>query len=1180
MPAIRCTKCGFENPPGMRFCGNCGTRLEEPTSAPQPIEPTSLHDLPGKVGVMMGADLLERFRQAGLEAAGQRRNVTVLFADLSGFTAYSHQVDSEDAYALIQQFIGLMVKDVYKYDGMVDKFMGDGLMAIFGAPIAHENSSELAIRSAIEMQADVSRLGESMKDRLPEGLVLHVGLHSGPVVVGSIGTNMLMNYTAIGDTVNLAYRLVENAPPGTILVSEAVYQHTHPIFDFNPVEPLHLKGLPQPVSAFAVVGLRSQPGPVRGIEGMRAPMIGRDVELSLLDQIGGALAEARQSSFVFIQGEAGIGKSRLVAEFVEHMRGRGIYTLTGCSFTYRRSMSYWIFLDLLRGYLGVPTNAPEADVREKLTRKVDDLLGAHGSEVFPFLEYLFSLKTISGETSEKLRFLDAPQLRRQIFMAVRDLLVAEARRNPIVLIFEDLHWADESSLDLLEFLIEAVRQEPVMIVSISRPTPETALQKVIEQAYRSMEERFYTIQLQSLSAAQSQVLLEKLLSIQNLPVETCQEIIDHSAGNPFYLEEIIRMLIDEKIIHETETGWDLIAGANIASLGVPDTLQGLILARFDRLDEIHRRVLQVASLIGRDFNSKLLKMVLGAPGGAMEAEADSAAGNSYDPPIPEILNDLTERGFIIAQPGTSDPDYRFKHALVSDAIYGTLLKSDRSTLHGQTGEAIETLYADRIDEQIELLARHYYWSARYDRALHYLILAGQKAARGYANEQARQHFEQGLDVLKKVAHEAQQTLELYTGLGDVQAMAGEYPEARASYQSALESITSNDPRIFARERSNLQRKIGTTFERQGDYAQALSYLSSAQATLEYAAGPSPVEVAWIANDTGWIHFRRGNLEMAEKTFLAALNEVEDTHQYDVIASIYNRLGGVYYAKDMIDLASNYVRKSLFLRQEIGDVNAVARSYNNLGLLRWKRGDWDSALDDFMRSLILHSNLGDVEGTIELHANLGLLQIDRGNFDDAEKHLISCLESAKRIGHSYHIGLAYLHFSRLYTALEDWTKALEFCHLGLQTFNEIGALEYMVDLNTYAGMAYLGLRNVEAARQYAQEALSLFDRMNAGKTSTQAEDRGRALRLLGQVNLAEGNPEGADEALKESADIFNAIGNQIEQGRTAYARALTSLYRQDDTSARMLLNEARLIFRQLGARVDLRKVDGLTAGLTR
>ncbi len=1167
MPASICPKCGFNNPDGMRFCGNCGMRLSVDTAIIQPASP-SVDNLSDRIGVMMGADLAERFRQAGVEAAGQRRNVTILFVDLAGFTEFASASEDEETYELVHQFINLMVKDVYKYDGMVDKMLGDGLMAIFGAPIAHENNADLAIRAAIDMQADAFHLAQEVKANLGKDVGLHIGLHSGPVVVGSLGTDLLMNYTAIGDTVNLAFRLQQAAEPGKTLVSQSVYQQTRHIVEFNQAPPMALKGISDPVQGYLVARLKDKPGPSRGIEGLRAPLIGRTAELDRLRIAQQVLITSHEGRFFLVQGEAGVGKTRLVTEFSYELEQTGVHCIIGHNYVYRRSVSYWLFMDLLYNFLGVPATAPEATLRTRLAEKVEFLLGQQAVECLPYLEYILSLKPVSADAAERLSLLDAAQLRQQVFLAVRDLLVAEARRNSLVLVFEDLQWADEASLDLMRFLMDSVRHEPLILIALTRPNSELPLRRLIEYADRLLGGRFAMIMLETLSPRQSERLFRELIDCPELPEELSVRILQYAAGNPFYLEETIRMLIDDKVIYRDGSRWYVAAKADIHTLGVPATLQGVILARYDRLSEMQRRVLQVASVIGRDFPSRLLIEVIAPSNG------DS---------ITDALVELAERGFMQRYSEISENDYRFTHALVSDAIYSTLLKGDRSELHGRVGEAIEKLYANRLEDQVELLARHYSWSHRYDRAVHYLTLAGQKAARGYANEQAKQHFDLALDLIKRVSADLDTFLQVYTGRGDVLTRMGDYPTARASYFSALRALDcmpGADLQHYVESRSSLLRKVSTIHERQGDYAQALNSLAEAQAALDEMPNPPEVERAWILNDTGWIYFRRGDLDAAEQALLHALHLVEDSTHYDLVASIYNRLGGIYYQKDQLEQAAGFVRKSLFLRQEIGDVNGVARSYNNLGLLRWKRGDWDSALDNFMRSLKLHANLGDVEGTIELHTNLGLLHLDRGNFDEAQRHLETGLAAASQIGHSYHIGLLYLHFSRLFVAHEDWARALEFCQKGLQTFSELGVTEYLVDLNTYMGLAWLGIGETGQAESCGQTALNMYNQLNAGKDSVPAEDHGRVLRLLGQVALNKKEYDKAAQCFQESETIFKAVGNQMEQGRTASARAELALLQGDPISARLFLNQARQIFRQLGARIDLHRVEALAVALTR
>jgi predicted ATPase/class 3 adenylate cyclase len=1147
-----CSRCGFNNPPDMRFCGNCGARLADGFKSHE-VAPDSMSV---KIGAMMGVDLLERFKKAGLEASGQHRNVTVLFVDLSDYTHLSQKIDPETLYEVIQQFIEALANDVYRYEGMIDKFTGDGLMALFGAPIAHENNAELAVRAALDMQTSVADLSEKFSAELGMELKVHIGLNSGPVIAGGIGSNLMMNYTAIGDTVNLARRLEDSAAPGTIFASESVYRQTKALFNFRKSLGLTLKGVDQPVFAYQVTGAKKKPGLVRGLESLSAPMIGRDQELQLLHKTLKDLFTHKQGQLALITGEAGIGKSRLTRELKRLVDAQEVVVVEGQSLTYRRLAAYWIFLDAIRKHLGVTADTPEIHLRQRLQNRVNLVMGSRSLDALPFLEHLLSLAPSNEAAAERIQYLDAGQLRQQIFLAVRDFLVAEANSKPLILILEDLHWADQSSLDLVLFLLESTKTAPLMIVAVSRPVEEGTLSKMVIWAENNLKNRFCHLPLNTLSLDQSERLLFELLEIPELSPSLRDHIIQRAAGIPFYLEEILRMLIDNGIIRRENGVWVLSEGANISSLGVPETLEGLILARFDRLEETHRRILQVSSVIGREFSLPILQTVMHS----FEKEQLIA-----------VLSLLSERDFIQPDPNSPYTEYIFKHALMSDAIYKTMLKKDRGELHGQVGEAIEKIYTYRLDGQVDILARHYGWSPRHDRAMHYLILAGQKAYRNFENEQARQHFEQACGLLPLVEASTVQKLQIYTGLGDALVFMGEYTLARDNYSEAMHVIGAVGHESLHEEKSTLMRKLGTTYERQGEYDQALNCLNEAQSILGEVSMP---EVrAQIIQDIGWIHFRRGNIDEAEKNLICALDLVVETNCYDIVASIYNRLGGVYYQKNNLDQASNFVRKSLVLREELGDLVAVARSYSNLGLLAWRKGDWEQALENFQRTVELHARLSDVEGIINLHANIGLLQTDRGNLEDAQHHLEQSLHSSIQIGHSYMQGLGYQHLGRLWLAKKDWEKSLEYSNLALKVFSDIGAKENLVDLYGLVGEAWLGLGDLDEIEKACQAAQDI---LNENETENQQPiaERGRIYRLLGHTARMQGDWERANQLLKVSAEQFTALGNQFELGRTLVALAQVAQARMDRVSFRLRLNEARLIFRQLGAKLELKMVDEL------
>jgi class 3 adenylate cyclase/tetratricopeptide (TPR) repeat protein len=1197
----------------MRFCGNCGSRLQEGEStrlrdaAFQPIDPAqlgpearsagavedSLRDgrtlaTPEQLGVLTGADLLERFRRAGLEARGQRRSVTVLFVDLSGFTQLSQELSDEDLYELVQKFIRVLVNDVYKYEGMVDKLTGDGLMALFGAPIAHENNAERALRAALDMQADVAELSKELSAplRLPEGaLRIHVGLNAGSVIVGGLGGDGIMNYTAIGDSVNLARRLEEAAEPGCVVVSESVYRQTQRLFDFENMPPMRLKNITRPVRAYLAIGPKDRPGSVRGLEGLRAPMIGREQEFRLAYEMVERLVEARQGGLALVVGEGGMGKSRLAREVKARLESTRLHILEGQSLTYRKSIAYWIFQDVIRGCLGVPASAPAGEVRESLQRCVVEALGDAGVEKIPYLESLLGLEPSDPAAAARIRYLTASQLRQQIFLAVRDVLMAESRSRPVLLILEDLHWADDASLDLVRFLIDSTRNAALLIFAISRPFEGGSIQAIHEHATQRLAERYLYLRLKALPPERSAQLLQALLSIQDIPEELRAQIIQRSAGLPFYLEEILRMLIENNVISRQERGdgqlqWQLTPGAEANAIGVPETLQGLILTRFDRLPPQHRRALQTASVIGYQFRKPVLARVL------EESQSPSAVDEVFGgaAAVQESLNYLVEHDFILPE-ADGDENYLFRHVLVSDAVYSTLLQRDRRALHTLTGQAIEAFSAADLDGQIEVLAGHFLRSPLLDRALHYLTLAGQKAARSFANEQARQHFTQALEVLAKVAHTRDQAVQVYLGLGDALFTAGDYPAARSYFSRALElfgarvgtgslSAEETDPAEWAARKSQvsmLQRKIAQTHEGQGEYERALACLRAAEALLDGRESRFSGERASILGDTGWIHYRRGSMDQAESVLREALALAESAGQPDVLASVLNRLAGIYFQRDDSTQAARFLARSLVLRQQIGDVVGVARSFNNLGLLGWKQGDLVSALDNFDHSFKLLANLGDVEGLIVLHTNMGMIELDLGNLPEAEFHFQEALSSSSQIGHFFHICEARMHLALLHVTAGEWRRALEHGLLAQSGFQELGVHENQIHLNVSLGWAYLGLGDVEHLDETLQRIRELLK-----EGSGPLEGEGRAQRLFGRIARARGDSESALDALEKGAAAFSQAGNPIERARVLLDLADLLIDCREGLRARAALEEAKETFTRMGARLDLAHLERVEA----
>ena len=1154
---ITCKNCGFVNPPNMRFCGSCGLRLLA-TGMLRPIEPISEHEPPVRLGELATPSLQDRFRQAGAEAAGQRRQVTVLFVDISGYTSLSERIDSEQLYDLVQQCTTMFANNVYKYDGFVDKFTGDGLMALFGAPIAHENNAELAIRSALDMQTDLAKLSAQLRDRLGQDIKAHIGLHSGHLIVGGVGSNRMMSYTAIGDVVNLASRIDAAATADMILVSDAVYRQVRSLFDFESMSPLLLKGVSHPVATHRVLGTKANPSSTRGIEGLYAPMIGRDGELERLQQAVNATLNEKIGRFVAVSGEAGIGKSRLISEFKAFISQLPVHMAEGYSLIYRKGVAYWIFQDLLLRWLEVDAETPKSECQKRLRERVTQSLPAQADEVLPYLEYLLALPLSDLKATRRIEYQTADQLSQQIFLAVRELILAESRQRPVVLIFEDLHWADNGSLELINSLIDLTLNHPIVIVAVSRTFTDPKLQEITERAADLLRLRYTDLNLKNLTPDQSDRLLSKLLAVYNMPENLRNHIVQRAAGIPLYIEEILRMLIDRNLLQRQDGHWSFPGKFDLNALGVPDTLQGLILTRFDHLDASQQAVLKVASAIGRAFTRALLFECLPV-----------LSSDQIDASLVVLL----EREFILPDPSPGG-EYMYKHVLVSDTIYSTLLTRERQELHGRVAESIEKLYADRLDEQIDVLARHYFWSDYPDRALHYLILAGQKSIRDFNTGQSKKYFEDALSLLPKVKYSNEQAQWVYIGLGDALVLAGDYPKARAAFEDASR-VLAMDKGANIEIASSLQRKIGMTYEAQGEYDQVLISLEAARQILLKAGLDSPAEMAQIQNDMGWVHFRRGELSEAEKFLTQAKELAERAERLDIISSVHNRLGGIHYQLDQFKQAREYVEKSIAIRTEIGDILGVARSYNNLGNLSWKLGSFDKALDEFKRSAELQKRLGDEEAIIILNNNLGSLQIDRGYIDEAREYLEEALTRAERIGHNSYIALANHKLSVAYEVLGEWQTALEYGLRSETHYQNLGEKANLVDVYVNLGVIFLGLRDMHKAADYGEQALELLAEF---AEESETEVKGCALRLLGDIALAMHDNGKAKKLYHEAELIFKTVGNRLEHGRLLISIASMAIAESNRPLAKTSLMLAQNIFQDLGARLDLRKVKVLIDSL--
>ncbi len=596
----RCTNCGSELPPNARFCMNCGQPVGDKTAVEEARHTRLAQSTP--------APLKTKMRAAHL--AGERKLVTVLFADVVGSTALAERLDPEDWTAIMNRAFDTLSPSIYKFEGTIARLMGDAMLAFFGAPVVHEDDPLRAVRAALDMLNAAREYAAEVTAQHKIDFQIRVGINTGLVIVGEVGSDLKYEYTAMGDAVNLAARLQSAARPTTVLISDQTYRYIAPVVDVNDLGAVEVKGKSEPVHVYEVQGLKAQPGRLRGVAGLESPMVGRDAELRTLVHLSDA-AQQGAGHVVTVIGEPGLGKSRLIAEWKSGVQAPTatvrVQWAEGHCLSYGQGLAYHLLTDMLRSLLGVSVAGSEGDVRAALQTLCADLFGADALDVYPYLAHLLSLQ-LDGAAQERVQLLDPQALQTQYLNSLRRLLQAISAPSPLVVILDDIHWADPSSTDLLIKLLPLVNESRMLFAFVTRPDRDAPGWKLITSARESLNGRFTEIDLNPLSDDDSRQLVSNLLEIEALPERIRTIILQKAEGNPFFVEEVIRMLIDRGAIVKKGEGW--IAGKEIENVEIPDNLQGLLLARIDRMPEDVKRTLRVASVIGRQFSVRVLEQVL------------------------------------------------------------------------------------------------------------------------------------------------------------------------------------------------------------------------------------------------------------------------------------------------------------------------------------------------------------------------------------------------------------------------------------------------------------------------------------------------------------------------------------------------------------------------------------------
>src|SRR5919197_1529205 len=659
-------------------------------------------------------------------ATGERRIVTALIADVVGSTAIGETLGPERSKLLIDEVMRIMSEQVRRYDGTVAQLQGDELLAFFGAPVSYEDDSERAIRAALAMQRAIAQYADEVKDAYGIDLTVRIGVNTGPVVLGgaSDGQDGYDPWNALGETVNLAARLQQVAGGGGIVIGPTTQRQVESCFDLEELGPQDLKGVSAGLSPSRAAGPRDHE-PMEPTQ----PLIDREYEVTVLERIVDALVEGR-GALVSITGEPGIGKSRLLWDVRARYRDR-VRFIEGRGVSYGQSFPYWPIRDLLREWLSVGASTPEARVRLELKAELAHLFGTDSEEAYPFFAGLLGL-TLEPDAAQRIRELNRESIQTRTFEVFYELVCKLAEEQPLCLILEDLHWADESTLELLESLLGVTEESAVGLFFLYRTERELGSWRLGERARQRYPHRYKEIEVRPLPPDSSKALAS-LAAGGEIPDAVSDLLAERSGGNPFFLEEAIRDLVERGALQRDGGKWTLAIKED--ELAIPALLKAPLQPRLDRLDPATREVLSIAAVIGRTFGMPLLEKLV-----------------AREELVP-ALTELQRLDLIYEKSRRPNPEYRFRHGLVQEVAYNSLVDSKRRKLHKRVGEALEDIYQESPEEAYGLLARHFSEADDPEKAVEYLLKAGDAARGIYADREALEHYRKARTYLARTGDE-------------------------------------------------------------------------------------------------------------------------------------------------------------------------------------------------------------------------------------------------------------------------------------------------------------------------------------------------------------------------------------------------------------------------------------------
>jgi class 3 adenylate cyclase/predicted ATPase len=1000
----------------------------------------------------------------------ERKVVTALFADVVGSTALAERLDPEDFRELVDEALDRMIASIERFGGSIERVMGDGVLALFGAPAAHEDDPERAVLAGLRIvELTLAYAQEISRSRAIEGFNVRVGIETGIAVLGRIGRGEQAEWGATGDALNTAARLEASAAPGAVLVGGATHRLVEPLFEWDEGRDLELKGKSEPVRAYEVRGHRSSTGRRGGRPGLATSVIGRERELALIREAVEEIGAGR-GGVLLVLGEAGIGKTRMLVEarallYERSAAGRAPLWLHGRCMSYAESFPYWPYQDMFKEWRGGEGNAPSVPVD-----RLNDLLGADADEVQPFLAPVLGLP-IEGAGADRLAGLSPEALQHGTVAAVRLLLGRLADAGPLILALDDLHWADASSLALTEQLLSMTDEAPVLIVLAARPERDHAAWQIKEVATRELPHRTLEISLGGLADAADRLLVEELVGAGTLPADLEQRLLDRGEGNPFYIEELVRSMIDAGALVRDAAGLRFVPDVPVE---LSESVEKVVLARIDRLEPEPRRILDAACVLGRHFSLPLLEEVL-AP----------------DPLSQAAVRDLQRLDLLHEGARWPQQEYRFKHSLIQEAAYRSLLRRSRQELHRRVAEALENM-PDEFEGRHGLLAHHWEAADEFAKALEYHRRAGDAARRIYATDEMTRHYDAALAA------------------------------------AASLGIDDSDPAVY---RLHLERASGPW----GYGARAVQDLEIARAGARLNGDRASEMEALIGLA---VARRMADFNEALELLTAALEIAEELGDESSQVSVLGRLSIMDSNRLRFDSALELANRSLLLARRAGDDDSLARGMDALKLATLQIGDLEALERTTAELAAIHRRRGDDWYLIYVLLESSFVPIADGRFDEALARTGEALAIVDRIGDRISRPLVLDAISWVHRCRGDYGRALESARESASAGAAMEMPEWQAWSAATLGWTLLELHAPEAAMGALEAGISAAEAVGA------PNQRIRCLSQLAWTTILTGDDVRSrrltEEALRSLEQVSVPAGRAWLFGAHAYIALASAL----------------------------------------